>query len=157
MAQLQQIQKQHANQPPFSPRERPGGNKIPPASGVGMPPISLPLPLPLPSSSTSGAGFGDRPTPTKAQLTMPPRLNHKNNPGLVSWFWLHEVKDCRMPLQFFQGGPRLDLPPEESTDLEELEQFAKMFKQKRIKLGTYFLTLLFVCIFSYFCLHKLFL
>ena len=32
--------------------------------------------------------------------------------------------------------PRLDLPPEESTDLEELEQFAKMFKQKRIKLGT---------------------
>ena len=58
-----------------------------------------------------------------------------------------------MPLQFFQGGPRLDLPPEESTDLEELEQFAKMFKQKRIKLGTYFLTLLFICIFSYFCLH----
>ena len=34
--------------------------------------------------------------------------------------------------------PRLDLPPEESTDLEELEQFAKMFKQKRIKLGTSF-------------------
>jgi hypothetical protein len=27
------------------------------------------------------------------------------------------------------------LPPEETTDLEELEQFAKMFKQKRIKLG----------------------
>ena len=36
----------------------------------------------------------------------------------------------------FQVPPqRLDLPPEESTDLEELEQFAKMFKQKRIKLG----------------------
>ena len=29
----------------------------------------------------------------------------------------------------------MDIPPEESTDLEELEQFAKMFKQKRIKLG----------------------
>ena len=29
----------------------------------------------------------------------------------------------------------MDMPPEESTDLEELEQFAKMFKQKRIKLG----------------------
>ena len=28
-----------------------------------------------------------------------------------------------------------DIPPDESTDLEELEQFAKMFKQKRIKLG----------------------
>merc|ERR1719328_153341 len=46
---------------------------------------------------------------------MPPRLNHKH-PGLGQ-------------------PPRLDLPPEESTDLEELEQFAKMFKQKRIKLG----------------------
>merc|ERR550519_438311 len=31
--------------------------------------------------------------------------------------------------------PRLELPPEETTDLEELEQFAKMFKQRRIKLG----------------------
>ena len=31
--------------------------------------------------------------------------------------------------------PRLEMPAEESTDLEELEQFAKMFKQKRIKLG----------------------
>ena len=29
----------------------------------------------------------------------------------------------------------MELPPEETTDLEELEQFAKMFKQKRIKLG----------------------
>ena len=33
------------------------------------------------------------------------------------------------------GGNRVELPPEETTDLEELEQFAKMFKQKRIKLG----------------------
>ena len=31
--------------------------------------------------------------------------------------------------------PKLDLPPDESTDLEELEAFSKMFKQKRIKLG----------------------
>jgi len=33
--------------------------------------------------------------------------------------------------------PRLEMPPEETTDLEELEQFAKMFKQKRIKLGMF--------------------
>merc|ERR1719150_588545 len=33
------------------------------------------------------------------------------------------------------GVPRLDLPADENVDLEELEQFAKMFKQKRIKLG----------------------
>jgi len=38
-------------------------------------------------------------------------------------------------IKFQLPPPRLDLPPEESTDLEELEQFAKMFKQKRIKLG----------------------
>ena len=31
--------------------------------------------------------------------------------------------------------PRFDLPPEETADLEELEEFSKMFKQKRIKLG----------------------
>jgi len=36
-------------------------------------------------------------------------------------------------LKMFQG--RLDLPPEENVDLDELEKFAKMFKQKRIKLG----------------------
>ena len=30
-------------------------------------------------------------------------------------------------------GQHMEIPPEESTDLEELEQFAKMFKQKRIK------------------------
>ena len=82
MAQLQQIQKQHANQgQPFSPRDRGLLSKPPP--GV-IPPISLPLPLPLVSSASNIPGFGDRPTPTKAQLTMPPRLNHKNTPGLVS-------------------------------------------------------------------------
>ena len=33
--------------------------------------------------------------------------------------------------------PRFDMPPEETADLEELEEFSKMFKQKRIKLGKY--------------------
>jgi len=37
------------------------------------------------------------------------------------------------PEKMFRG--RLDLPPEENADLEELEKFAKLFKQKRIKLG----------------------
>ena len=32
--------------------------------------------------------------------------------------------------------PRFDLPPEETVDLDELKEFSKMFKQKRIKLGT---------------------
>ena len=29
------------------------------------------------------------------------------------------------------------MPPEETADLEELEEFSKMFKQKRIKLGEF--------------------
>jgi hypothetical protein len=34
--------------------------------------------------------------------------------------------------------PRFDLPADENVDLEELEQFAKEFKQRRIKLGKNF-------------------
>ena len=96
MAQLQQIQKQHANQQgggqqgqqpdkfPFQSRIGDRGNcpKIPGGSSIVPPPISLAsLPLPL-TSSAGGVGFCERPTPTKAQLTMPPRLNHKP-PGMV--------------------------------------------------------------------------
>ena len=36
------------------------------------------------------------------------------------------------------GKPRTEPSPEEMTDLEELEQFAKTFKQRRIKLGQSF-------------------
>jgi hypothetical protein len=78
MAQLQQIQKQHANQQHRQfqlQRER--SKPLPP------PPMSLgPLPSSCSSSSSSGGGsaFCDRPTPTKAQLTMPPRLNHHKPP-----------------------------------------------------------------------------
>ena len=92
MAQLQQIQKQHANQQgqdkfqdkfPFQSRGSDRGSlpKIPGGSSIVPPPISL-ASLPLPLTSSAGAGFCERPTPTKAQLTMPPRLNHKA-PGMV--------------------------------------------------------------------------
>ena len=40
-----------------------------------------------------------------------------------------------LPYQGPGQQPRFDLPPEETADLEELEEFSKMFKQKRIKLG----------------------
>ena len=43
----------------------------------------------------------------------------------------------------------MEIPPEESTDLEELEQFAKMFKQKRIKLGKTRQILLSIFFFSF--------
>ena len=91
MAQLQQIQKQHANQGqghqdkfPFQSRGGDRGNfpKIPGGSSLVPPPINL-ASLPLPLTSSSGVpGFCERPTPTKAQLTMPPRMNHKA-PGMV--------------------------------------------------------------------------
>ena len=97
MAQLQQIQKQHANQQghqgqdkfldkfPFQSRGSDRGlnlPKIPGGASIVPPPMSLAsLPLPL-TSSAGGPGFCERPTPTKAQLTMPPRLNHKA-PGMV--------------------------------------------------------------------------
>ena len=95
MAQLQQIQKQHANQQQFGQQSRERCNK--PGGSLGVcPPMSLPLPLPLPSSSVAGgASFSDRPTPTKAQLTMPPRINHhKGGPGLVISVYFGMVTLC---------------------------------------------------------------
>ena len=114
MAQLQQIQKQHANQQQQqfqSARDHgqrcskgPGGSS---SGGSGSiphhPPLSLALPLPLPSSvSGARSGFGsDRPTPTKAQLTMPPRLNHKH-PGLVCFNPLQDSNMVELSLGGFQ-------------------------------------------------------
>jgi len=66
---------------------------------------------------------------TKAALTMPQmglncHIPTSSSPG-----------GFRHGLLQGGGNHRVELPPEETTDLEELEQFAKMFKQKRIKLG----------------------
>ena len=43
------------------------------------------------------------------------------------------------------------MPPEETADLEELEEFSKMFKQKRIKLGKYSLQTLLSPVFISLC------
>ena len=104
MAQLQQIQKQHANQGqghqdkfPFQSRGGDRGNfpKIPGGSSLVPPPINL-ASLPLPLTSSAGVpGFCERPTPTKAQLTMPPRMNHKA-PGMVLLEFLIIV-DSKVP------------------------------------------------------------
>ena len=58
-------------------------------------------------------------TPTSFPYSLPPQTS--SNPY------------ANKPEKMFRG--RLDLPPEENADLEELEKFAKLFKQKRIKLG----------------------
>merc|ERR1719334_2862722 len=63
------------------------------------------------------------PPPFHTSPSFPPyhQMGHQTSP------YAHK------PEKMFRG--RLDLPPEENADLEELEKFAKLFKQKRIKLG----------------------
>ena len=114
------------------------------------------------NSSNPGGNFTYDRQPTKAQLTMPANLKSKNKhhhgeegfapsngqgvfgggapnmspSSLQVWPFQLIIGRSSCHYNFFQK----DLPPDESTDLEELEQFAKMFKQKRIKLGTHKLT-----------------
>ena len=62
------------------------------------------------------------------------------NPSIMNPFAMfhssNQTPPPRSPPQFPPPGvPRLDLPADENVDLEELEQFAKEFKQRRIKLG----------------------
>jgi len=66
------------------------------------------------------------PRPPKAVLTSPARLTAASMMG-PNGHLIHRGNGS-MPA-------RLDLPPDENTDLEELERFSKLFKQKRIKLG----------------------
>merc|ERR1719208_168106 len=75
--------------------------------------------LPPSSRTPSSMQF----TPTSFPYTMP---QQPTPPPPASPY-------ANKPEKMFRG--RLDLPPEENADLEELEAFSKMFKQKRIKLG----------------------
>ena len=70
--------------------------------------------------------------PPKAVLTSPSHLRYGQgnlyNRTPTSGSGMSRAASTAMP-------KRLDLPPEENMDLEELERFSKLFKQKRIKLG----------------------
>ncbi len=88
---------------------------------------------------SAAASFAQRlppsPRPPKAVLTSPMRLPTTSSSSPNGPFYgrgLHHPHHQRPnhPLP-----TRLDLPPDENTDLEELEKFSKLFKQKRIKLG----------------------
>ncbi|CAH1407908.1 unnamed protein product [Nezara viridula] len=71
-------------------------------------------------------------TPSLRPTLTPPRLSHSLQGGILG-----DNKSSPLPGKV----PRPPLPqqhsmePDETTDLEELEQFAKTFKQRRIKLG----------------------
>ena len=67
--------------------------------------------------------------PPKAVLTSPSHLRYGQGQ-------LYNRTPTSMSRAASTAMPkRLDLPPEENMDLEELERFSKLFKQKRIKLG----------------------
>ena len=85
------------------------------------------------------------PSPTKVSAPSPPIM--PPFPFPPTGFPFPPVSMPPHPHAVFPNPPRmsmsasnprpqkLDLPPDESADLEELEAFSKMFKQKRIKLG----------------------
>lgn len=131
--QLQQIQKKHSQQNKgFGGNSNTlmslagnGGHNERNRMGNGTAPSML------------NASGEPRSQPTKAQLTMPSVLQHQSRFNSNSSGKQQGGMGISLNGQnpFSAQPPRLELPPEESTDLEELEQFAKMFKQKRIKLG----------------------
>ncbi len=88
----------------------------------------------------SPSGSPGLPTPTSLHLvgsnqTTPPNVSQMNVGGMLTpstpGSGTHTPQMQKLP-----SVPRAMEPsPEETTDLEELEQFAKTFKQRRIKLG----------------------
>eukprot|EP00095_Tigriopus_kingsejongensis_P007284 maker-scaffold144_size312663-snap-gene-2.44 protein:Tk07284 transcript:maker-scaffold144_size312663-snap-gene-2.44-mRNA-1 annotation:"pou class transcription factor 1" len=112
-----------------------GGLVMTTASGGSMghnPIVSLALssltPIPLPSTprcSTNNNPSLYLDTPLSRPLSIATTTSETSiSPNLPS-----------PPMSFAPAGQRLDLPADENVDLEELEQFAKEFKQRRIKLG----------------------
>lgn len=113
-------------------------------SPLPLPPSLTPThPEKFPPTSTPFAASQQRlpPTtrpPSKAFQTAPSHMryssgqqalyNNPRGPGGVTPTSMTRAAATAMP-------KRLDLPPEENMDLEELERFSKLFKQKRIKLG----------------------
>nr|XP_029720339.1 uncharacterized protein LOC109411763 [Aedes albopictus] len=104
---------------------------------------STPTPANLSSSSPlhspSGSPGLHHPSAHSSLLgssqTTPPNANQLNVGGILTPSTPGSTAHTPQ-LQKHNAAPRaLEPSPEETTDLEELEQFAKTFKQRRIKLG----------------------
>ena len=120
---------------------------IPPPSSTTMPHTSsLPMsssphefskkPLIQSSSPPSPPLFTSLPSPMTSRpipLSSAPSFSTSSTNSILA----NQNGFPRFPLipQQQPMVPRLDLPADENVDLEELEQFAKEFKQRRIKLG----------------------
>ncbi|XP_017012802.2 POU domain protein 2 [Drosophila takahashii] len=101
-------------------------------------PLRSPSLSPVPRHSSS----------SKSQQRTPPNSMTANSLGLSSAVMTPNTPSMQQQHQQQQSTPKpssgltvasamakLEQSPEETTDLEELEQFAKTFKQRRIKLG----------------------
>ncbi|XP_050077453.1 POU domain protein 2-like [Anopheles maculipalpis] len=122
VAQLQALQKQQQLKPTSStPTPGATATSSPLHSPSGSPGLHH-------HSTQTGAMLG-------ASQTTPPNVSQMNVGGILTPST--PGSGAHTPqLQKHSAAPRaLEPSPEETTDLEELEQFAKTFKQRRIKLG----------------------
>lgn len=132
-------QKSPLRSPSLSPVSRHGsarmhtpanGSQHTPASATmhsqqTTPPNSLHLPMTLSSAAMTPNTPGMAPAFPQSSLTQS-ALSYSSTPQ-------NSKNSSANTLS--QAARTLDQSPEETTDLEELEQFAKTFKQRRIKLG----------------------
>eukprot|EP00099_Drosophila_melanogaster_P014772 NP_523558.2 POU domain protein 2, isoform A [Drosophila melanogaster] len=110
-----------------------------------------PLPsysTPLAKSPLRSPSLSPVPRHSKSQQRTPPNSMTANSLGMSSAVMTPNTPSMQQQPQLQQSTPKptsgltvasamakLEQSPEETTDLEELEQFAKTFKQRRIKLG----------------------
>merc|ERR1712223_391018 len=149
--QMQAFAQANQHHPLNQPRPPPIGDKIPPGPRPHsftqrIPPSPRPPKAVLTSphhgamhrSSPSSIGSDGTPITSSSSYNFPGSSFSSNS--LLS----NPYPSSRSPLipassaalqPSTQLPQRLDFPPDDNTDLEELEKFSKLFKQKRIKLG----------------------
>ncbi|KAI9586084.1 hypothetical protein GQX74_001931 [Glossina fuscipes] len=99
------------------------------------PPLNHGPDITPPNSANLGAGLSSAiMTPNTPGMTPAFASTGLSQSALSYTSTPHNSKSCT-PLAISSAPHNLDQSPEETTDLEELEQFAKTFKQRRIKLG----------------------
>ncbi len=121
LRQQKQKQQQQQCQPP--------ANSLVPLALSSLTPIP-----PSPPPSSGGGPFGGRLSVSPPECSRPLSVNVAAGSSPTE-----DILPARMAMQANSPVqsmvPRLDLPADENVDLEELEQFAKEFKQRRIKHG----------------------
>ncbi|XP_061398542.1 POU domain protein 2 [Musca vetustissima] len=133
---LQQLKQQQQQQPmkKYSTPQNKSPLRSPSLSPVSRhsssqqttPPNSAHLPMTLSSAAMTPNTPGMTPAFPTASLSQASALSYSSTP---------QNSKSSSANTLSQAARTLDQSPEETTDLEELEQFAKTFKQRRIKLG----------------------